>query len=181
MLDKVTSFELKLALLEYFRFERQWTAVDEFMQADVIADTGKKVIEVEVKVAKNDLRNGEKYKMLKHQAYTKGRAYRRCHPNEYYFCVPYTLMADAVLVVEKMNPKYGIIIFDTEKLLADLKRGYCHAQLSDYLCVVRRARKLHKGYPESQVTRIAKRCSAKLITQMQAKYMEKVTCSQKKK
>ena len=45
MIDKVTSFHLKLALLEYFRFERRWIAVDEFRKADVIADTGKKVIE----------------------------------------------------------------------------------------------------------------------------------------
>ncbi len=176
MINKVTSFELKLALLEYFRFERQWVAVDEFRQVDVICNTGKKVIEVEVKVAKNDLTNGEKYKVLKHQAYLKGKPYRRCHPNEYYFCVPYDLMVEAHKVVEKINPNYGVIIFDAKRLLGDLSRGYHAQMLSDYLCVVKQAKKLHKGYPKKQQELIAKRCSAKLITQMQAKYKEKRTC-----
>ena len=53
MMDyKVTAFDLKLALLDYFRFLRQWVCVDEFRGADVIADTGKDIIEVEVKVGK---------------------------------------------------------------------------------------------------------------------------------
>lgn len=172
---KITAFELKLALLDYFRLERQWVTVDEFRGADVIADTGSKVIEVEVKIARNDLITGEKYKPLKHLAYSQGRSYRRCHPNEYYFCVPWSLVDTAHKVVEAMNPKYGIIIFDAKRLLGDLDRGYCHSKLSNYLCVVRRARKLHKGYPKHQQWLIAKRASSKLITQMQAEYMEKVT------
>ncbi len=172
---KITAFELKLALLDYFRFERQWVAVDEFSGADVVCDTGTKVIEVEVKLAKNDLANGEKYKVLKHSAYAKGNRHRRCHPNEFYFCVPYQLMDAAVKVVETMNPKYGVIVFDSEKLSTDLGNGYRHAKLSQYLCVVRRARKLHAGYPEKQRWHIAKRATSKLITQMQAEYMEKVT------
>ena len=176
MLDKVTSFELKLGLLDYFRFERQWVAVDEFRGADVICDTGSKVIEVETKIAKNDLCNGEKYKVLKHRAYGQGRGYRRCHPNEYYFCVPWPLVDATHEVVESLNPKYGIIIFDTVRLLGDIGRGYCHAKLSQYICVVRRARKLHAGYDRKQQQLIAKRATSKLITQMQAEYMEKVTC-----
>ena len=175
MIDKVTSFELKLALLDYFRFERQWIAVDEFRGADVIADTGTKVIEVETKITKNDLTNGEKYKVLKHLAYSNGKPYRRCHPNEYYFCVPWSLVNVAHEVVEAMNPKYGIIIFDSERLLADIGRGYCHKKLSKYLCVVRKAKKLHTGYPKGQQRLIAKRASSKLITQMQDEYMEKVS------
>ena len=178
MIDKVTSLELKLklALLEYFRFERQWITVDEFKQADVIADTGKKIIEDEVKVTRNDLRNGEKYKVLKHKAYAQGKSYRRCHPNEYYFCVPRSLRHDANEVVNGLNRNYGVIIFDAERLIGDLGRGYHAHMLSDYLCVVRRAKKLHKGYSAKQQELIAKRCSAKHITQIQEKYKEKVTC-----
>ena len=116
MLDKVTSFELKLALLDYFRFERQWVSVDEFRGADVIADTGKKIIEVEVKISKNDLVNGERYKVLKHLLYGEGKSCRRCHPNEYYFCVPDCFIDDAQEVIEKIgNPKYGIIAFYGEQ------------------------------------------------------------------
>lgn len=173
MIDTVTSFELKLGLLHYFRFERQWIAVDEFRGADVICDTGTKVIEVEIKISKNDLVNGERYKVLKHKAYAEGKQYRRCHPNEYYFCVPWTLLDDAVEVVEKLNLAYGIILFDAERLLADLSNGYHHAKLSQYLIVLRRARKLHTGYPKKQQWLIAKRAASKLITQMQDEYMEK--------
>ena len=176
MIDKVTSFELKLALLEYYRFERQWVAVDEFRQADVICDTGKKVIEVEVKVAKNDLRNGEKYKMLKHNAYARGKAYRGCHPNEYLFCVPAGLMEDALDVIDKMNPDYGLFLFYDKRFIYDLSQGYRPPMLVDYLSCVRRPRKLHKGYPERQRELIVKRCSAKLITQMQKEYKEKIEC-----
>ncbi len=172
---KITAFELKLALLDYFRFERQWVSVDEFRGADVIVDTGSKIIEVEVKISRSDLVSGEKYKGLKHLAYGLGKQYRRCHPNEYYFCVPWSMIDSAHEVVEALNPKYGIIIFDAERLLGDLDRGYRHAKLSQYLCVVRRARKLHKGYSARQQWLIAKRASSKLITLMQAEYMEKVS------
>jgi hypothetical protein len=170
MIEKVISFHLKLALLEYFRFERQWVAVDEFLQADVVADTGKKVIEVEVKVAKYDLCHAEKRKP-KHHAYRDGRQYG-CHPNEFYFCVPDTLQADAEKVIEKLNPKYGLILFYDQHLLSRLERGAGAGMLADYLSVVKRAKKLHTGYPEKQVTRIAKRCSAKNITFMQQQFRD---------
>jgi hypothetical protein len=173
MIDKVTSFELKLALLEYFRFERQWVAVDEFRQADVICDTGKKVIEVEVKITKNDLVNGEKYKMLKHQTYAQGKSYRRCHPNEYYFCVPDHLHSEAIGVIDGLNTNYGLFLFYEEQLLNHLSRGYHAESLADYMSCVRRPKKLHKGYSAAQKQLIAKRCSAKLITQMQREYREK--------
>lgn len=176
MIDKVTSFELKLALLEYYRFERQWIAVDEFMGADVIVDTGTEIIEIEVKMVKNDLVNGERQKKLKHLNYAQGKQHRRCHPNKFLFCVPVKLREVAEEMVAELNPKYGVIIFDDRWLLGDLSRGYHSLFLSDYLCTVERAQKLHKGYPLKQQQRIAKRCSSKLITQMQNKYTEKVTC-----
>lgn len=174
MIDKVTSFELKLALLEYFRFERQWVAVDEFMGADVIVDTGSEIIEVEVKLLKNDLINGERYKRLKHLAYREGRQHRWCHPNKFLFCVPVKLREAAEAMVAELNPKYGVIVFDDERLLGDLARGYGYGLLSDYLCTVERAQKLHTGYGEKQQRRIAKRCCSKLITLMQEQHLEKV-------
>lgn len=176
MIDKVTSFELKLALLEYYRFERQWIAVDEFMGADVIVDTGTEIIEIEVKMVKNDLVNGERQKRLKHINYAQGRKYRWCHPNKFLFCVPVKLREVAEEMVAELNPKYGVIVFYDEQLLNHLARGYRAPMLCDYLSVIKRAQKLHTGYPLKQQRRIAKRCSSKLITQMQNKYKEKVTC-----
>ena len=66
---KVTAFDLKLALLQYFRFKRQGVCVEEFRGADIIVDTGKEIIEVEVKITKADLINGEKRKQWKHESY----------------------------------------------------------------------------------------------------------------
>ena len=175
MIDRVTSFELKLALLEYYRFERQWIAVDEFMGADVIVDTGSEIIEIEVKLRKNDLCNGERYKKLKHHNYKHGLQYARCHPNKYLFCVPIKLREAAEAMVAELNPKYGVIIFDDVRLLANVARGYGYARLSDYLCTVERAQKLHTNYGRKQQQRIAKRCCSKLVTLMQKQFLEKVT------
>jgi hypothetical protein len=168
---KVTSFQLKLALLEYYRFQRQWIAVDEFNGADVICNTGKKVIEVEVKVAKHDLCYAEKRK-LKHHAYRDGRQYGRCHPNEYFFCVPDRLQDEAIKVIEELNPSYGLFLFYDEHLLNHIERFGRIGELHDYLSCVRRAKKLHIGYPAKQVEHIAKRCCAKNITQMQIQHKE---------
>ena len=175
MIDKVTSFELKLALLEYYRFERQWIAVDEFKGADVIADTGSKIIEVEVKTAKNDLINGERQKVLKHLNYANGKQHRQAHPNEFLFCVTAKLAETAMDMVTELNPKYGVIVFNDAALLQELSRNYRRPMLSDYLFTYKRAGKLHKGYAAKQQQRIAKRCSSKLITQMQQKFKERVT------
>ena len=50
---KVTAFDLKLGLLQYFRFKRGWVCVDEFRGADIIVDTGKDIIEIETKITKH--------------------------------------------------------------------------------------------------------------------------------
>lgn len=171
---KITAFELKLALLEYYRFGRQWITVDEFNGADVIVDTGSETIEIEVKLCKSDLTNGERNKRLKHLAYKAGRQYRRCHPNKYLFCVPVELIEVAKQMVVELNPKYGIIAFNDLRLLANLGRGYGYDLISDYLYTVKRGQRLHTGYAEEQRQRIAKRCCSKLITQMQKQYLEKM-------
>ena len=83
-MDRITAFEIKFALLSYFRFKRQWVCVDECMNADVVADTGKQIIEVEVKVSKSDLMQGEAKKEWKHDNYRHLR-YGNYIPNKYYF------------------------------------------------------------------------------------------------
>ncbi|MCK5604256.1 hypothetical protein KAR91_20375 [Candidatus Pacearchaeota archaeon] len=171
---KVTAFELKLAVLEYYRFGSQCVAVDEFNGADVIADTGKDIIEIEVKVDKSDLRNGERRKQRKHALYRQGRPWAQCHPNKFMFCVPIELIETAKEVVAELNPKYGIIAFDTNQFIHTIEAGYT-LYIYECLCVIKRAGKLHTNYDARQTRLIAKRASAKLITLMQHQHKRNVT------
>lgn len=170
---KTTAFELKLALLEYYRFGSQCVAVDEFNGADVIADTGREIIEVEVKLNKSDLVHGESRK-LKHNAYKHGQPYHLCHPNKYLFCVPMDLTEAAKAMVEKLNPCYGIIGFDTEAFEAHVRNHTFIPFLRNYLCMMKRARRMHTNYNTQQTQLIAKRASAKLITLMQKQHEKNV-------
>lgn len=167
---KTTAFEIKLALLEYYRFGSQCVSVDEFNGADVIADTGKEIIEIEVKITKHDLVNGEKQKRLKHICYGQGRPFKRCYPNKFLFAVPMDLVEVAEHVVFDLNPKYGIIGFDAEAFEAHVQGNSFVPYLKNYLCSMKRARRLHTNYGRRQTRLIAKRCSAKLITLLQKQH-----------
>ncbi len=171
MIEKVTSFEIKLALLQYYRLKRQWICVDEFSQADIIADTGKEIIEVEVKISASDLCREKKKD--KHQFYLRGRQWDGCHPNKFLFCVPKSLAATAEKVIEELNPAYGLIYFDSDGFLRHLRMG-CALYLADHLFTIKRARKLHDFYDKRQRERIAKRCSVKLIGLMEKQHLENI-------
>ena len=134
---KTTAFELKLAVLEYYRFGSQCVSVDEFNGADVVADTGKEIIETEVKLSKSDLRADRR--KHKHGAYWAGHAYHRCHPNKFLFCVPMDLVEDAREMVAALNPKYGIIGFDTQAFETHVENHDFIPSLRNYLCVMKRA------------------------------------------
>ena len=149
---KLTAFDLKLALLEYFRFIRQWVCVDECMDADVIADTGKQIIEVEVKISRQDLLKGEEKKKWKHNWYRDALPNASNVPNKYYFCVPKVLQDIAIEYATSLNPKYGVIIYDHETLSIE---------------VIKSAHILHGNYHSNHRYQIAKRTSAKIITMMQ--------------
>lgn len=171
---KTTAFEIKLALLEYYRFGSQCVSVDEFNGADVVADTGKEIIEIEVKISKSDLIHGEKRK-LKHFAYKRGNPYHRCYPNKFLFGVPMDLVPVAEKVIAELNPAYGIIGFDTGAFESHATEHYSFIPyLKNYLCVMKRARRLHTNYNARQTRLIAKRASSKLITLMQKQYERNV-------
>lgn len=148
---KPIAFDLKLALMEYFRFKRQWVCVDECLKADIVADSGKHIIEVEVKVSKHDLLKGEERKRNKHRNYEE--QWHGCKiPNKYYFCVPTELADIAVEYARKLNPKYGVIVYNP---------------LTEEVFTIKPAQLLHDTYRERHSHQIAKRCSAKIITLMQ--------------
>ena len=171
---KTTAFEIKLALLEYYRFGSQCVSVDEFNGADVIADTGKEIIEVEVKINKSDLVHGEKYKQLKNRCYLQGRSYKRCHPNKFLFGVPMDLVETAQQVIANLNPAYGIIGFDAEAFETHVANHSFIPYLKNYLCNMKRARRMHTRYDSRQTRLIAKRASSKLITLLEKQHKRNV-------
>ncbi len=165
---QVTAFDLKLALLRYFRFERQWICVDEFRGADVIVDTGQDIIEVEVKVSKYDLEKGEEKKHRKHDYYRVGQSVALCHPNKFYFCVPEALVKTAFEVCDRLNPKYGIVAFNHDAFERHIQWdwGVPHMQC---LRMARTGKKLHETYARCQEA-IAKRTVSKIITLMETDF-----------
>ena len=161
---KITAVELKACLLYYYRFKRQCVSVDEFHCADIIADTGKEIIEVEIKVTKYDLLNGEKGK-LKHQNYKQAKSWGLLKPNRYLFCVPEKLAETALEYAKTLNPDYGVICFDTDRFFKYAEQysrpmNFC----SDFMRIARTAKKLHTGYSDRQCHAIAKRASAKVAS-----------------
>lgn len=169
---KITAFELKLAFLEYYRFRRQCVAVDEFNGADVIADSGTEIFEIEVKVDKYDLMKNELKKVGKHQSYAVGGSWAMCHPNKFLFGVTDELVEDAKQLVQQLNPNYGIIAFDAESFRRRIEGRYIPEPLK-YVRIAKTARTLHVRY-QRQTKLIAKRASCRLIGLMQRIHKNKV-------
>lgn len=165
---KVTAFDLSLALLQYFRFERQWICVDEFRRADVVADTGKDIIEVEIKVDKGDLENKECYKTSKHHYYRIGQSHNLFHPNRFYFCVPEALVESAAGVCEKLNPRYGIIAFNPDVFALHIRTEWKQPH-RNCLRMARTAKRLHESYANLQHA-MAMRTSSKIVTIMETMF-----------
>ncbi len=167
---KISSFDLKLACMEQYRFNKGYVAVDECNSCDVIADNGKEIIEVEVKISKYDLLNGEKKKTVKHSNYANADKKKRWMiPNRYYFCVPSSLSALAIEYAKELNPSYGVIQFDDVTFMKMNPRGKFN-QHDKFLKVVKRCRQLHTHYNQSFHEAIIKRCSTKVISLMQEKF-----------
>jgi len=105
-MQTLTALEIKTALMYYFRFQRQWLCAPEVDfdggRADILIDTGEDIREVEIKISKSDLYNGESKK-------DKHRQGVKC--NKFYICVPDCLMDDAEKWVLQTEPNYGIILY----------------------------------------------------------------------
>lgn len=167
---KISSFDLKLACMEYYRFNKGYVAVDECNSCDVIVDNGKEIIEVEVKISKYDLLNGEKKKADKHFQYATA-ANRKLYmiPNRYYFCVPSNLSTLAIEYAKELNPSYGVIEFDYIAFMKMNPHGKFN-QHDKFLKVVKRTKLLHTNYNLKFQKAIIKRCSTKVISLMQEKF-----------
>lgn len=166
---KMSADFMKTKVLEYFRFKRRFPfcCTEGIRQADVNACNESKLIEVEVKISKadlkrefNDKQNGFE-KMKKHQDYLNPAELKKgsCRfysyaPNLFYLAIPDDLIKVAEEEIERVNPKYGIIIvYPGKGLFGDNIRMYRHAQ------------PLHKAKPdEKTVMAVCQRCTNELIT-----------------
>lgn len=153
--------QIKLEILSYFRFKRGWITVDEFQGADIIADTGKEIIEVEIKVSRYDLTKNEPKKQFKHHSLHHTSRYQKLTPNRFFFCTPEKLQQTTLETIEILNPDYGLITF--------------YENTPNYLLTTKQAKRLHHCYDDSLRYKIALRTSSKLITLLQErKYHEKI-------
>lgn len=154
----MTSKEIKLHLMSYYRFQRQCLVVDEattlYGSGDIMVDTGDEIHEVEIKVSKSDLTCNETRK-------PKHALYKACQdqlleriPNKFSLCVPTDLVEAATAWVEKINPLYGVI--------ECLPYGP--------IVIRRSAKSLHKIYSEKRRWDICLRMASKLITLMKQKH-----------
>lgn len=150
------------ALLSYFRFKRQCICANEVSlmtgRSDVLVDSDSGLLEIEVKISKSDLWNGEKAKKIKHELLSsikEENLNRYILPNKFFICVPTSLVSEAIKWVEATNPKYGVLEFR--------ENIGCWNIWSDYIFVIRSAKTLHNKYQENVLKRIAKRLSSENI------------------
>ena len=169
---KITAFDLKLALLDYFRFQRQWICVDEFKGADVVADTGKDIIEVEVKITRYDLEHGEAKKQRKHDCYRREKSFALYKPNRFYFCVSESLVLQAIEMCNQINPKYGVIAFNSHVFKRHMGWNY-KSPHRECLRMARSAKRLHEGYVNYQRA-IAMRTSSKIVSLMSIEFQRQL-------
>lgn len=103
----ITSSEIKMTLLYHFRIVKNYyyvaTEAGPF-NADVLASNEKKLLECEVKINTQDLKN--EFKKFKHQAYNNPY-YKLKTPTHFYIAVPDYLLDETTYITPE---KYGIIL-----------------------------------------------------------------------
>jgi hypothetical protein len=169
---KINSKQIKASLMSYYRFKRGYICVDEAScsggLSDVLVDTGKYIIDVEVKISKSDLINGEA-KKSKHYMYKNcdGHHY---YPNKFVVCVPENLRTVAEEWVLTTNKKYGILVYTPPV------KGFRHkrADFESNLLTVRNAKSFNKCYNGEYFGHIiSKRLSSALINSYQVDLINK--------
>ena len=138
----ISSLHLKTSLLYYYRFKRGHLCVDECYsgcreKADILIDTKKSIYEIEIKLNKADL-----YKEKKKKKY-KADSFRGA--NKFYLCVPTELIEFTKKWIAEVNPKYGLIEFNTQYYI-ERKARYNITHWDKCLRFRKQALNLHKGY-----------------------------------
>ena len=158
----VSSCEIKIALLSYFRFKKQHVCADEVGFAlgntDVSVFDEGFVTEIEIKTSKSDLWQGEKRKASKHAIYknpTPDDLKKYVIPNQFFVCVPTELLNTAKEWVLTTYEKYGILEWKGSKAA-----GIWTPRPEDMIYVHKRAKNLHDEKHPKALERIARRLSS---------------------
>ncbi len=157
-MSNISSLHLKTALLYYYRFKRGYLCSDEVYsgcreKADILIDTKKAIYEIEIKTNKSDLYKEKKKK--KHKVdFFRGA-------NKFYLCVPSDLIPFTQKWIQEVNPKYGLIEFNTQ-YYTERKARYNITQWDKCLRFKKQALNLHKGYNIRLRQNIIKRLSSAL-------------------
>ena len=171
-MNNISSLHLKTSLLYYFRFKRGYLCVTECYsgcceKADVLIDTNKSIIEVEIKLNKADL-----YKEKKKNKH-KVDSFRGA--NKFYLCVPTHLVSFTLKWIQEINPKYGLIEFNTQYYI-ERKARYNITEWDKCLRFIKKASSLHTNYNQYLRRNIIKRlpsalcnCYIKLIESIDKK------------
>jgi len=109
--QKITSLDIKYALMCYLSFKSNWLCANACMDNAVMEIKNTAVIDIEIKVNKYDLWKGEARKR-KHKTYKSDSYSKQFMPNRFYICVPISLEGEAKAWVEQTNNKYGIIRYN---------------------------------------------------------------------
>lgn len=110
----MNSYYIKTVLLEYWRFQRQCLCADEvgygaFLADVLVLNKSNYYHEIEIKTVKSDLCVAELNK-------SKHELWKPTYPNYFSFAVPTHLVEDARIMIQKINPNYGLIeIFENQK------------------------------------------------------------------
>jgi hypothetical protein len=144
--------------MEYWRFKRQCLCADEvgysYFLADVLVLKQNGLVhEFEIKCSKSDLCNKELKK-------TKHHTWFNNFPHYFSFCVPEELLEDTKILIETLNPKYGILIID---------------KFNSIVCI-KKAKQLHNNIKDNElwVKKITYRNNSALIGYMKRIHLNKV-------
>lgn len=160
-MNDITSLHLKTALLYYYRFKKQYMVVDEVYsicheKADILIDTKKAIYEIEIKLNKADLRAEKKKK--KHNF----KNLKQLGANQFYICTPTYLVSYALEWIKEINPKYGLIEFNTQYYI-ERKARYNITEWDKCLRFRKKASRLHNKYNVHLRKNIIKRLSSALV------------------
>lgn len=120
----MNSSEMKAKVLHYLRFKRRFLFVATeagTFNSDVLASNGYEIVEVEVKISKQDLKN--EFKKKKHRVYANPTPwYKNLLPNRFFFAVPECLVDDAKELCK--GTKYGVMVVYEGRISHKRKKAF---------------------------------------------------------
>lgn len=111
---KITSDFMKIVVASYYRFRlHYYHTCTEYDFMDVCCCNGKKLVEIECKISKSDLKKDKEKKKHLYYCGQKKSKYATV-PNRFYYCITRKMYEDkeCVQFIEDLNPNYGIFIVE---------------------------------------------------------------------